>query len=342
MKVTPRCGNTRLQCKQWVLGRDGMIRENWNEAELVAIPHEHDSYERKRGALLDNNDEFQKELAVQLSAMANSGGGHVILGQQDDGAFDGVANMRGRTPTRQWIEQIVPNLTQFPLPRFRVHEIAVSTLPVDRPVIVIDIPDSHLAPHQAYKGTLRQYYVRAGGHAVPAPHHFLEALRNRLTKIVLVPQLEQIVVNNAYEHHAGYAVVDFVCRWSAKNQSRQSASLWTIETQFPPNEWISVLTHEDFPRIPTEKGVVRRRPILPGRAGKSLTHFGIAVDPQQFPSRQLLALFEHSQVVGRAISENHIGEDMAFPMNDYCGRDIIDRVENVLRRNNFIRPIRGE
>ena len=63
------------------------------------------------------------ELAKQLSAFANTGGGQVIYGLTNTGAVDngGVArSVRGRQSTKEWLENVIPNLTDF-------RELLVST-----------------------------------------------------------------------------------------------------------------------------------------------------------------------------------------------------------------------
>jgi hypothetical protein len=104
----------------------------------------------------------------------------LILGVKDDGTVDGVPEMRGRTSTREWCEQLIPNLVSYPLQDFRVHVVEPSPqsiIPSGRVVIVIDIGDSMLAPHQSE--ITKVYYNRTAGHSTPAPHHLLEMIRGR-------------------------------------------------------------------------------------------------------------------------------------------------------------------
>jgi hypothetical protein len=155
-------------------------RERWLEDEVMALPPgEHDFLERKAGALLASSD-FRQDMAKALSALANSGGGHLLLGVRDDGSFDGVPEFKGRQPVREWLEQVLPELLDYPLQDFRVHEVervSPSTIPIGSVVIVVDVGDSMLAPHQS--STSKIYYYRVGGRSVPAPHFYLETLRGR-------------------------------------------------------------------------------------------------------------------------------------------------------------------
>jgi hypothetical protein len=158
-----------------------MKKERWKESELVSLPlEEQDFFERKSGAILKDTD-CREKIAKAVSAFANSGGGHLIIGVENDGSIDGVPKLRkGRTSTKDWIEQNIPNLVSYPLQDFRVHEVEPDTpsaIPQGNVVIVVDIGDSILAPHQS--SLTKIYYHRAGGRSEPAPHHFLEVLRGR-------------------------------------------------------------------------------------------------------------------------------------------------------------------
>jgi hypothetical protein len=103
------------------------------------------------------------------------------LGVKDDGTPDGVPKVhKGRNSTREWLEQVIPDLLSYPLQDFRVHEVdpaTPTTIPAGMIVIVIDVGDSERAPHQ--DTFTKRYYQRVGGHSVLAPHIYLESLRAR-------------------------------------------------------------------------------------------------------------------------------------------------------------------
>src|SRR5262245_52903673 len=159
-------------------------RDSWTEDQVSALPlGEHDAFDRKSGRLLSDPD-FEKDVGKALSAFANSGGGHLLLGVQDDGIFDGVPAMtkQGKTTTREWLEQKIPALLDRPLQDFKVHEVVPSSpsgIPSGKVVIVIDVGDSNLAPHQNTSNHI--YYFRVGGHSKPAPHFYLDILWRRVT-----------------------------------------------------------------------------------------------------------------------------------------------------------------
>jgi hypothetical protein len=133
---------------------DFVKKQRWTEAEIAALPDgEHDYFDRKSGRKLSDPN-FEKDLAKALCAFANSGGGSFILGVEDDGAFDGVLpiapNPKGksRQSTREWLEQKIPHLLNYPLQDYRVHEVepdSDTAIPKDLVIIVIDVGDSALA-----------------------------------------------------------------------------------------------------------------------------------------------------------------------------------------------------
>ncbi len=99
-----------------------MKRKRWTEPDLLSLPSgENDRFDRKSGALLDD-PASPRTLAKALSAFANSGGGHLIIGVKDDGTIDGVPKIRrGRTSTKDWLEQIIPELVSHPLHQKIAH-----------------------------------------------------------------------------------------------------------------------------------------------------------------------------------------------------------------------------
>ena len=198
-------------------------RERWTEAEVLALPDgEHDYFDRKSGQIL-SSDRFRQQLSKVLSAFANSGGGHLLIGVSDDGAFDGVDPIRGRTPTRQWLEQVIPELLKYSLKDFRVHEVepsAPSAIPSDKVLIVVDVGDSSLAPHQATDGV---YYQRAGSHSIAASHFYLETLRNRLVTPILIAKPLKVIHLAVFLNRNLHLAMQLTLPFTIKNDGRVAA-----------------------------------------------------------------------------------------------------------------------
>ncbi|RYG85600.1 MAG: ATP-binding protein, partial [Alphaproteobacteria bacterium] len=264
-------------------------REIWSEADLLAFPTgEHDYFDRKSGLLLTNSD-FRNSLGKALSAMSNSGGGHLLIGVEDDGSLTGVPPLRGRTATREWLEQVIPNLVSFPLEDFRVHQVVPSNpsaIPEGRVVVVIDVGDSVLAPHQS-EGS-RTYYYREGGHSKPAPHFYLETLRNRLVNPTLEASLAEVKLTAAYPHvsNTNSVFVETRLKFVIKNSGRVAAYKWALiveGTDGAPADRSAdlVFRFADFPRGSRSRssGIRLDDTILPGLSTSVETDFGFALRP---------------------------------------------------------------
>lgn len=298
----------------------GLKRERWTEAEVLAFPSgEHDYFDRKSGSLLTDQD-FRKDMAKAISAFANSGGGHLLLGVKDDGTFDGVPPViKGRMPTRQWLEQIIPNLVSFPLEDFRVHEVEPSrdsSIPAGTVVIVIDIGDSALAPHQSESAKV--YFCREGGHSKPAPHFYLETLRNRLVSPHLDGEITGLTLRKAYPHDGG-VFAECVLHFSIKNEGKTAAYKWALVLEKfhgAPDDRLGdyVFDTQKFPKGWGGFGGVRLDvTILPSMAMSEERPLGLVLRPRSIDQADILPELEKMlptsfELEYRVVSETSRGE----------------------------------
>ena len=160
----------------------------WDEAHILSLPKENDEFDRKGSKALDLTLEDVNEakvlvgLAKQLSAFANSHGGKIIYGLNDEGFIDnGGVSTRVKNGTREWLEREVAGLTEYAIVGVRVHEFegkgTDSKIAEGKALYIIEIPDSDRAPHQSKRDCL--YYVRLNSQSIPAPHWMIEDIRNR-------------------------------------------------------------------------------------------------------------------------------------------------------------------
>ncbi|MCD0462013.1 AlbA family DNA-binding domain-containing protein, partial [Roseiconus lacunae] len=245
------------------------LKDSWSKSELIALPSgEHDFFDRKSGAIWGDTD-FRVKLAKALSAFANSGGGHLIIGVADDGTLDGVPTMRKKTSSREWLEQTIPNLLDPTLANFRVHEtagLAPGDLPSGHSILIVDVADSVLAPHQAR--STKQYFYRQAGHSVPAPHFYLETLRNRRTSPCIFAVLTGAQVIRAIENGAKRQL-QIQLTFDLENVGSQTPSFWFVELFADENridDAGAVIRHNyPYPALcRKDPNAVHNRTILPG------------------------------------------------------------------------------
>jgi len=172
------------------------VRE-WDEAYVLSLPlGEFDWLEIKNRRGLDltmstvREGDVRENMAKAVSAFANSGGGQLVYGLinptapagkwiVDDGGI--LTTVKGKTETREWLEDIIPNLVEFPLSLFNVYAILPSgpdsQLALNRAIYIIDIGDSPQAPHQSTYDN--RYYARVGGKSRPLGHRLVSDIMGR-------------------------------------------------------------------------------------------------------------------------------------------------------------------
>lgn len=161
----------------------------WDEDYVLNLPPgEHDWVEFKEATALDftlprsDMNKVRDELSKQLSAFANSGGGAIVYGVADAPAggdarvidAHGGVSLNLKNGTKEWLEDIVSNLVEFPLSRFNVYVIekrsAASAIAEGKGIVIVDVPSSERAPHQAND---KKYYARIGGKSQPISHRMV-------------------------------------------------------------------------------------------------------------------------------------------------------------------------
>lgn len=122
-------------------------------------------------------------LGKQVSAFANTSGGHLVLGMDDKSrVFRPCEQFVSRQPMKDFLATKVSSSVERPLSNFGVHRIPFTNDPTQA-VYLISLPDSPAAPHQSRYD--KHYYWRLDGKTDVAPHFHLENLRDRFTKSVL-------------------------------------------------------------------------------------------------------------------------------------------------------------
>jgi len=159
----------------------------WDLDYVRGLPvGEFDWIDFKHSRWIDNG-KFLDELSEYVSAFANYDGGFLVLGIRNphggkplelDGGVD-LNKKGGKQGLKSWLEDIIPNLTDPPIPKLNIHVItdpAGISFSTGWGLIVIHIPPSDAAPHQAKD---KKYYNRIGSKLSAIGHRAVLDILNR-------------------------------------------------------------------------------------------------------------------------------------------------------------------
>jgi hypothetical protein len=117
-----------------------------------------------------------RELPKDVSAFANSDGGLLIYGIQEEGSIPvrldgGIANSE---VSREWIEQTINSNISPRIEGLKIRQIPISDT---HSAYIISVPKSYRAPHQERKG--HKYYKRYNFESLPMEDYEITDLRSR-------------------------------------------------------------------------------------------------------------------------------------------------------------------
>jgi hypothetical protein len=134
----------------------------------------------KDARALEKTDQKRNELCKDVSAFANSAGGQIIYGIQEDGHHPvRVQDADAVNPadiSREWVEQVIDSNVQPRIQNLRIHPIDVA---LGRVAYVITIPQATTnAPHQAPDN---KYYYRQNFQSVSMEDYQVRDTMRRAT-----------------------------------------------------------------------------------------------------------------------------------------------------------------
>ena len=276
---------------------------------LQIIPqNENAEWEYKSALVFDPQrfNEFKRQrLGRIVSSFANSGGGYLLLGKQDNAAvFESVPMNEGRATM---IDHLSLVMSQSVTPHYKDFEIA--RVPISgragESVLVVAFRDSFAAPHQSNFET--NYFYRLPGRIEPAPHFHLELLRGRTTRAVLKIKEVRHEVTSVNEENDRMRL-HIALNVQVENISLQSATTWGVQIK-QTNEhfgWVERTTGRD-----TALGAcVHGNPevLLPNEEAEVT-----------LPITNTIGLrwqMDDFRFVLRPVSQNFVGEPFYYPPGD--------------------------
>ena len=158
----------------------------WTTEYIEALPPgEFDWLEFKASPWFSRETECLDQLSKYASAYANYEGGYLVVGAtQHSGkcpVVDGGVPLPDRGDLKSWLEDKVPHLADPPLSQLKValieHGPSNPGISPGHAVIILHIPDSAMAPHQARD---RKFYTRLGSKLSPLPTRAILDIAQRI------------------------------------------------------------------------------------------------------------------------------------------------------------------
>ena len=149
----------------------------------------------KSSGALDKKDDKRAEIAKDVSAFANSDGGIIVYGMNEENhVAHSLSYIDGNVYTKEWIERVINNGIQRRIEGIKIYPIRVDG-DVRKSVYVVSIPRSANAPHMCSKRHI--YYKRYNFESVPMEEYEVRDLFNRaaipnlaITGCALIPTNE--------------------------------------------------------------------------------------------------------------------------------------------------------
>jgi hypothetical protein len=135
------------------------------------------SLEFKRSASIENTDPKKNEISKDVSAFANSGGGTIIYGMEENGHIATRLDNGVDTTacSKEWLEDVITSRIHRKIDGIKIWPIKVPRS-VNHYYFVVDVPQSLRAPHQAFD---KKFYKRYNFKAEPMEEYEIRDLALR-------------------------------------------------------------------------------------------------------------------------------------------------------------------
>lgn len=156
----------------------------WEEQDIQELiqssAQESLTREYKRCDALQKTEGKKKEISKDISAFANSAGGEIIYGVEEDKHVPTALDV-GFDPhdiSKEWLEQVINSTIQRRIDGIRIKEIALTRAKSGKVIYAVSIPQSQSAPHMAAD---HRYYKRYNFESIPMEDYEVRDVSRRLS-----------------------------------------------------------------------------------------------------------------------------------------------------------------
>ena len=192
---------------------DNQWDQNRIEQYISSKIEESTTIEYKGAAALGRGE--IKEIAKDVSGMANASGGYIFYGIKEYDDRDNKHKPEMVDPvdriqySKEWIEQIINSNIEPLISNIIIHPVQINTGP-NHVVYVIEIPQSTTA-HQVTANKDYRYYIRMNFQTIPMEDFLVRDVMNRANKpsvSVIFHYIELNVVSDQHNYFLGVKIVN--------------------------------------------------------------------------------------------------------------------------------------
>ena len=160
----------------------------------------------KSAKSLDQSDTKKRELSKDVSAFANSDGGIIIYGMQEENHKPkSIDFVDGELFNKEWLENVIDSNIQQKIQGIRIYPIRIDS-DIKKTVYVVKIPASSQAPHISAD---KKFYRRFNFKSVPMEEYEVRLLYNRTSKAEI--DFYSFIRNNIEEYEVSNGRMEISC-----------------------------------------------------------------------------------------------------------------------------------
>ncbi len=209
-------------------------KDNYTEIDIndliAAATEESINLDFKASDGLGNTDGKKSEISKDVSAFANSDGGIIIYGiNEQNHTADSISYVDGNVYSKEWLEQVINSRIQERIDGIIIHPIRFGGS-IDQTVYLIKIPKSHNAPHMASD---KRFYKRFNFQSVQMEQYEVRELYNRTIQSDLV--IEDAIIQGGSGAIRNNQLLDaeFTFNFQVKNTSNTIEERYKLEITLP-------------------------------------------------------------------------------------------------------------
>lgn len=198
---------------------------------ITSSAEESINLEFKQAASLSLSDESKKrEIAKDVSAMANSDGGLLIYGiEEKNHKACNTSFIDGNLITKEWLEQIINSRISRKIEGLIIDPIRFDEN-IQQTVYVVKIPSSINAPHMAND---KKFYRRYNFQSVAMEEYEVRNLYNQKGKTSLI--IKDPTINGSANIQSGNKIAQYIAKieFNIENIGETIEELYKIEIKIP-------------------------------------------------------------------------------------------------------------